>query len=280
MILVTGGTGLVGSHLLYKLLQGKAKVRAIYRREKTLETVKRVFSFYSKSPNKLFDSIEWIQADITDIPSLEHALKDIIYVYHCAAFVSFEPDKYYQLRKINIEGTANVVNLCLDQKIKKLCYVSSVAALGNSTNNKKIDEETYWNPEEENSVYGITKYGAEMEVWRGIQEGLQAVIVNPTVIIGPGIWSHGSGYLIKKVYTGMSYYTKGSIGLVDIHDVVNIMTELMSSNISNERFILISENWSYKEFFNYIAKNLNLKSIDKELHPFFLKILNLELSPS
>jgi nucleoside-diphosphate-sugar epimerase len=273
MILVTGGTGLVGSHLLYELAQKKDKIKAIYRSKKKIELVRKIFSYYTNTPELYLNKIEWIEADITDIPSLDKAFKNVTHVYHCAAFVSFEPDKYYTLRKINIEGTANVVNICLAKKVVKLCYVSSVAALGESINNLPVNENTDWNSETENSVYSITKYGAEMEIWRGMQEGLDAVIVNPTLIIGPGIWRYGSGTLITKVNKGLNHYTDGSTGLIGVIDVVSCMIELMEGDFKNERYILVSENWSYKKLFNTIAEKLDKNPIEKELKPFFLQIL-------
>ena len=158
MILVTGGTGLVGSHLLYKLVSNNENVRAIYRREKTLKRVEHVFSYFSDEPETLFKRIDWVEADLNDIPKLQHAFIGITHVYHCAALVSFEPDKYKLLRKINIKGTANIVNLCLSNSVKKLCYVSSIAAIGHTENpNDLINETTPWNPEEDNNVYRITK---------------------------------------------------------------------------------------------------------------------------
>jgi len=263
MILVTGGTGLVGTHLLYKLTSNKEKVRAIYRTERKLDYVKNVFSTYSNNYKPLFDSIEWIKADILDISLLSKAFNDVSYVYHCAAFVSFEPDKNQLLRKINIEGTANIVNLCISNGIKKLCYVSSIATLGSTINNEPITEYTNWNPEADNGVYSITKYGAEMEVWRGTQEGLDVVIVNPGVILGAGIWHYGSGSLFKKAHKGIRHYTSGTIGLVSIEDVVSIMVTLLKSDIINERFILVAENWSYKQFLQTLAKAVNTKQPSK-----------------
>ena len=179
MILVTGGTGLVGAHLLLHLLEnGEEKIRAIYRKSKQIEKTKSLFELYKKSD--LFSKIGWIQADILDVPSLENAFEEVDYVYHCAGLISFNPDDENQLRKVNIEGTANIVNFCIDKKVTKLCHVSSIAALGNLTQNQTIiTEETEWNPEVLHSDYAISKYGAEMEVWRGQQEGLQVVIVNP-----------------------------------------------------------------------------------------------------
>ncbi|WP_417290640.1 NAD-dependent epimerase/dehydratase family protein [Corallibacter sp.] len=272
MILVTGGTGLVGSHLLYQLVNNNEQVKAIYRNKKKLEIVKKVFSYYSENSEVLFNKITWVQADLLDIPALSEAFVDISHVYHCAAFVSFEPNKYHLLRKTNIDGTANIVNLCIASNVKKLCYVSSVATLGKASLGKTIDENTYWNPEADNSVYGITKYGAEIEVWRGTQEGLNAVIVNPGVIIGGGIWNHGSGFIFKKVHKGLSYYTKGHVGYVGVSDVVSIMTKLMKSDIINERFILVSENLSYKTFLSLVAKHLNVKPPTKKASDFLLQI--------
>ncbi|MCL8008863.1 NAD-dependent epimerase/dehydratase family protein [Gelidibacter japonicus] len=272
MILVTGGTGLVGSHLLYKLLKTNNKIRAIYRREHKLALVKKVFSYYSADDESLFQQIEWVEADITDIPALQRAFQDIDHVYHCAAFVSFEPDKYHVLRKINIEGTANVVNLCLSHQVKKLCYVSSIAAIGHQQNPQQlITEDTNWNQDADNSVYAITKYGAEIEVWRGSQEGIDAVIINPGIIIGPGFWnSGGSSSLIKKIYKGMPYYTHGVTAYVDVDDVVRAMILLMQSPITNERFIVISENLSFKEFQQQTALALGVKPASKEATPLIL----------
>ncbi|WP_066221922.1 NAD-dependent epimerase/dehydratase family protein [Formosa haliotis] len=265
MILVTGGTGLVGSHLLYKLASNNKKVRAIYRSEQKLDIVKRVFSYYSNTPDTLFNTIEWVKADLLNIPELNEAFSAITHVYHCAAFVSFEPDKYTLLKRTNIKGTANIVNLCLTHNIEKLCYVSSIAALGKSLTNAPITEETHWNPEDDNNVYAITKYGAEMEVWRGTQEGLDAVVVNPGVILGGGIWSHGSGSLFKRVNNHLKYYTTGVTGFVDVRDVVNIMVALMDSDIKNDGFIVVAENWNYKRFLQTLAKALGVVAPKKEI---------------
>lgn len=274
MILVTGGTGLVGSHLLYKLLQTHSDVKAIYRDETKFELVKKVFSYYTQDATSLFHKIEWINADITDVPSLMVAFQNVSYVYHCAAFVSFEPNKYHHLRKINIEGTANVVNLCIANGIKKLCYISSIAALGHNQNPKKlITENTHWNPDEDNSVYAITKYGAEIEVWRGTQEGVDAIIVNPGIIIGPGFWRNGgSSSLIAKIYKGLPYYTHGVTGYVDVNDVAEIMISLMQSSFKNESFILCSENLSFKSFQDQTSSALGVKPPSKEATSFLLAL--------
>lgn len=274
MILVTGGTGLVGSHLLYKLLKTNQKVKAIYRREHKLALVKKVFSYYSTDFEALYQKIEWIEADLTDVPSLQKAYENVDYVYHCAAFVSFEPDKYHHLRKINIEGTANVVNLCISEQVKKLCYVSSIATIGHHEDPEQlITESTKWNQDGDNSVYAITKYGAEIEVWRGSQEGVPVVILNPGIIIGPGFWnSGGSSSLIKKIYKGMPYFTTGITAYVDVDDVVRAMVLLMQSTIKNERFIVISENLSFKEFQQETALSLGVKPPSKEATPLILAL--------
>lgn len=272
MILVTGGTGLVGAHLLFHLLNENQPVRAIYRSEKKFDTVKRIFGYYTNNVDALFDTIEWVKADLNNIPQLTEAFKDVTQVYHCAAFVSFEPDKFNLLQKTNIKGTANIVNFCIDHKVEKLCYVSSIAALGASLNNKAITEDTEWNKEIDNSVYAITKYGAELEVWRGTQEGLDAVIVNPGVIIGPGIWRYGSGSLIKMIYNGLKYYTTGSTGYIDVNDVVKAMIQLVKSDVKNERYILVSENLSFKDFFTKTANYLGVKPPQKEAKPWLLNI--------
>ncbi|MCB4807053.1 NAD-dependent epimerase/dehydratase family protein [Tamlana sp. 62-3] len=272
MILVTGGTGLVGAHLLFNLVNNNQNVRAIYRNERKFSNVKSVFSCYTNDVDALFDKIEWVEANILDIPTLSEAFINVTHVYHCAAFVSFEPNKYDVLKKTNIEGTANVVNLALQHSIKKLCYVSSIATLGDELNNKPITEATIYNPESDNSVYAITKYGGEMEVWRATQEGLNAVIVNPGLILGPGIWRYGTGNFFKRAQKGISHITSGTVGIVSVNDVVAVMIELMERNIVNERFILVAENWTYKKLLQGLAKSVNGKVPKTMAKPWLLNL--------
>ena len=258
MILVTGATGLVGSHLLVQLLQENEEVKALFRSEKQIEKVKNVFAFHNQLT--LFDKINWVKGDITDIPSLEIAFENVTHVYHCAALISFDPSDEDELRKINIEGTANVVNCCIDFGVKKLCHVSSIAALGNPKEHETtITEETEWNPEELHSDYAITKYGAEMEVWRGHQEGLEVVIVNPGVIFGYGFPKKGSDVIIQSVKNGLSFYTKGNIGIVAVEDVTKCMIQLMKSSINGERYTLVGENISTKILLDFISEELKVK---------------------
>ncbi len=257
MILVTGGTGLVGSHLLFKLVEQEQTVRAIFRNPKRLEKVRHIFSYYSTEADALFQKIEWVEGDILDVPSLETALVGVTKVYHCAALISFQPNDYFKMRQVNIAGTANVVNLCLQFEIEKLCYVSSIAALGSANDlQEPINEEQDWQADKQPSAYSLTKYGGEMEVWRGTQEGLNAVIVNPGVIIGPGFWRSGSGAIFTMVQRGLNFYPTGRTGFVDVDDVVTAMTTLMKSDISGERFILVSENGEWKDVLHQIAQKL------------------------
>ena len=251
MILVTGGTGLVGSHLLFELSKSQQNIRAIYRTKKTIETVKTIFSYYTDSVDAHFDQIEWMEADLNDIPKLTEAFEGVQQVYHCAALISFDPSDYYKLRETNISGTANIVNLCIINAIEKLCYVSSVATMGYDP--IKITEETAWNSEDKQGVYAITKYEAEMEVWRGIQEGVPSVIVNPGVILGPGFFESGSGELFKRVHKGLRYATHGIAGYVGVVDVIKSMVLLMNSDCKNERYIIVAENLSSLDFTTLIS---------------------------
>ncbi len=270
MILVTGGTGLVGSHLLYFLLNNNESIRAIRRKSSDLEAVKEVFSYYTSDSEEIFNKIEWVEADITEVPALTKAFKGITHVYHSAAYVGFNPKRYHALKKVNIEGTANVVNLCLSNGVTKLCHVSSIATLGDAVNGDLISESTDWNPEDENSVYAITKFGAEMEVWRGSQEGLDVVIVNPAIILGSGHWNSGSNIFLKTISKGIPFYTSGGIGIVDVKDVVKAMISLMNSPIKSERFLLVSKSIYYKELFMELASLLNKKGPRKKVPKWIL----------
>ena len=258
MILVTGGTGLVGSHLLFRLVNSGEKVRAVYRKGSDLKQVLHVFSYYNDRAEELYGQIEWVEAGINDIPALQKAFQGVTRVYHAAALVSFDDRDYLKMRKVNIEGTANIVNLCIDNSVEKLCFVSSIATLEKPVNGNPVDESKTWTNATGKNGYAISKQGAEMEVWRGNQEGLDVVIVNPGVIIGPGFWEKGSGKLFEKVYRGFKFFTEGVTGYVGVNDVVQIMISLMNSEIKNERFILVAENASYKRVLQSIAKELQV----------------------
>ena len=257
MILVTGGTGLVGSHLLYYLAHSDKKVRAIFRNKQKIEDVKRVFRFYNPDSLQLFDKIEWIEADLTDYFSLEEALKDAQQVYHVAAMVSFNPQESDKMLKINTEGTANLMNACLFNKVEKVCYVSSISSLGKQPEGGFIDESVEWLAENHRSAYAYSKFRAEMEVWRAANEGVNVVIVNPSVIIGPVDWKRSSGKLFYSVKKGMPFYTNGATGFVDVRDVAQSIVLLMNSDVTNERFILNSENLTFFEFYTMMAESMH-----------------------
>ncbi len=271
MVLVTGGTGLVGSHLLLDLLQNNTPVRAIYREGSHLKRVENVFSYYTEKAQELFQKIDWVRADLNDMDALDGAFKNVDQVYHAAALISFNPNDYRKLKKINAIGTANIVNLCIFHNVKKLCHVSTIGAIGKSTEGNKATEENDWNSQEAN-VYGLTKHRAEMEVWRGSQEGLPVVIVNPGVIIGPGFWDSGSGDLFTTANKGYRYYPPGGTGFITVIDVVKMMTSLMQSDIVNQRYIAVADNLTYNQILTKLCKGLGKTAPTKKLKIWQLQI--------
>jgi nucleoside-diphosphate-sugar epimerase len=253
MVLVTGGTGLLGTHLICELHKQGVAVKAIYR---------------SHIPIEVKDKATWIPGDILDVTALEEVLQDVNQVYHCAGFVSFAPQDKAMLHKINIEGTANIVNACLDAGIDKLVHVSSVAALGRLHIGDTIDEKMQWSEKTSNSEYGKTKFLAEMEVWRGVGEGLNAAIVNPSIIIGEyGDWEKGSMAIFKKVHSGFKWYSTGSTGFVDAADVARAMTMLMNSSITAQRYVVSAENMVYRDMFWMIADAFGMARPNKQVTP-------------
>jgi nucleoside-diphosphate-sugar epimerase len=256
MILVTGGTGLLGSHLLFDLVSKGEHVRAIKRPASRIDRVEKVFSYYCDDPGALAAKIEWVNADLLDFGAVEEAMQGVKEVFHCGAIVSFYPNDHKKMLKVNIEGTANLVNQALAGSVEKFCYVSSVATLGRTENQEMLSEESYWVPSNKNSVYSISKYSAEREVWRGMEEGLKAVIINPSVILGPGFWQDNSG-LFRLVYEGLKYYTVGMNGYVDARDVSAAMILLMEEDHFGQRYICSAENIAYRDLFAMMAKHLN-----------------------
>lgn len=259
MNLVTGSTGLVGSHLIADLLLSGEKVRAMKRKTSNTRQLLKTFSYYTSTPQEWFNRIEWAEADVLDENSLREAIEGINRVYHTAAMVSFHPYDSKKMLRTNIEGTANIVNLCLESRVEKLCHVSSISALGTVPEKQIITEDCIWKDTKDKSWYAVSKFRSEMEVWRGIAEGLNAVIVNPSMIIGPGNWKQGTQQFFLRVWKGMPLYTPGTNGWVDVRDVVKAMIVLMNSNISGERFTLTSENLSYYEILSLIAAALGKK---------------------
>jgi len=255
---------LLGAHLLYELSAGDIPVRAIYRNEERLKIARRIFSYYSDIPDELFRRIEWCKADITDPLSICDVLKGVSQVYHAAGTISFDPSRKADILRTNVQGTATLVNQCLEKDYIKLCFVSSTAALGEAPSGGEIIEDYIWKGSKSRMVYPVSKFKSEMEVWRGIAEGLNAVIVNPSIIIGPGDWYRSSPNMFLRIWKGMRFYTEGVTGYVDVMDVVKIMHILMNSSVSGERFIVSSENLSYRNVFSTIA--LALHKIPPSIH--------------
>ncbi|MBU2649634.1 MAG: NAD-dependent epimerase/dehydratase family protein [Bacteroidetes bacterium] len=272
MNLVTGGTGLVGSHLLLELARKNIPVRAIFRDPEKIELARKVFEAYEDPGMELFGRIQWVKGDILDVPSLEDAMVDVDHVYHAAGVVSFHPKGRAMMMKINVEGTANVVNVALAGNVKKLCHVSSIAALGRAENDGMVDEHTEWKTSRENSYYAISKYGAEREVWRGMEEGLDANIVNPSIILGFAQPDQGSTQMFETAWNGLKYYTLGVNGYVDARDVSRAMRLLMESDIRNERFILNAANLTYQELFNIMADVMGKKRPSIKVNKFMSEV--------
>jgi len=271
MILVTGGTGIVGSILLTKLIEKGETVRAMYRDEKSIDKFKKIASLYSSDSN-IHEKIEWMQGDVIDAYSLIPCFEGVDYVYHCAGYVSFSSKYKEKLYKINVTGTYNVVNLSIANNIKKICHISSIAALSQKLTNQTITEENEWEQDKKNSWYSRTKYMGELEIWRGMNEGLPGVIVNPSVIIGAGNWEDSSSKLFSTVYNGLKFYTSGITGYVASEDVANAMIQLMESDVENERFILNAKDLSFKELFSLIAESLGKKAPTIKANAFLMRL--------
>ncbi len=261
MIFITGSTGLVGSHLLLELIQKGQTIRALKRKSSSIEEVRKVFGYYldKNKADELFNKIDWVEGNLLESDKIDNYLEGVNEIYHCAAMVSFNSADKKDMMAINVDGTADLVNLALKWKINKFCFVSSVAAVGPMTDGEPADETSFWKKTKNSSWYGISKFESEMEVWRAGAEGLNSVIVNPSVILGPGNWHRGAGRMFTTVEKGLPFYTSGLTGYVDVRDVVKIMVLLMDKEIYGKRFILNSDNLSFKEVFSLIAENLGKK---------------------
>jgi len=261
MIFVTGGTGLVGAHLLFELTSAGKKVTALKRKTSNLQQVLKIFSYYSENAQTLFNQIEWVEGDILEYFSLEKLLRGATEIYHCAAIISFQKKERSKMISNNVDGTANLINAAIGNGVTKICHVSSIAALGRLENGEPITEDTNWIPVKKISGYSESKFFSEAEIWRGIEEGLDAVIVNPSIILGPGNWETGSAKMFKTIWNGMKFYTKGVTGFVDVKDVARAMIQLMDNSnfktCKNQRYILNAENLSYQSVFSQIARELD-----------------------
>ena len=272
MILITGATGLVGAALLKHFLDAKVKVKACYRSEYRKNQLLQYLKKNNYSAAQLA-TIEWTLTDINALGSLDSAFENVSEVYHCAALVQLDDSENERLLKTNAEGTANVVNYCIQKGVKKLLYVSSIAALGDPIANEKIDETTPWNNDLPKTGYAYSKYRAELEVWRGMQEGVDAIIVNPGVILG---YAHRTGpakqffnYVKRPTY----YFTSGGTGYVHVDDVVDALLQLAKSKLKNARYVLVAENLTYKTFLARLKQQNQLKSSAKFVSATTLKML-------
>ena len=252
MILVTGATGLVGGHLLWHLLQQHDKIIALKRTSSNLVPLRTIFSFYTNRPDDFLHRIEWRIGDINESKSLEEVMQGVHEIYHCAAIVSLSKGGN-ELMDTNVAGTRNIVASALRLNVKKFCFVSSIAACGFASGKHLIDEQTPWEDNEHKTMYALSKYNAEQEVWKGIQQGLNAVIVNPGVILGVSGSESGSSLIFSQVRKGLLFYTLGGSGYVDVRDVVRAMVQLMDKNIFAQRFVLVGENLSNKDIVTMMA---------------------------
>ncbi len=272
MELITGGTGIVGSHLLAELTAAGKHVRALVRKDSDRSFVERVFRHYHSDVDTLLARIEWVEGDLLDMAALEDAMQGITQVYHAAALVSFDPRDDKALMRSNAQGTANVVNAALLAGVDRLCHVSSTAAFSSPLDGGMTDETTAWNPTPQTSPYAHSKYEAELEVYRGIAEGLEAVIVNPCVIMGPGLPGRSTMTLVERIRKGTRFYPLGSNAVVDARDVASCAIRLMREGKIGERYLLIGENLSYKALFGTLAKSMGLAVPSKPIPPWTLAL--------
>ena len=261
-LLITGGTGFIGSYIIKELVEKGYSVRALRRSTSKLP-------FYI--PSEIFNKVEWVDGDVLDIISLEEAMNGIDTVIHSAAIISFFKKDKKEMYKVNIEGTTNVVNIALQNNIKRFVHISSVAALGR-TKNSHVDEEKKWEENKFNTHYAISKYRSEIEVWRGIAEGLNAVIVNPSTVIGYGDWNTSSCRIFKTVYDGLPWYPIGVNGFVYVEDVARATVQMLENNVTEQRFIINGDNWPFRQLLNSIAHNFGKKQPSRKASPFMGEI--------
>lgn len=262
-VLVTGGTGFLGAYIIKELVEKGFAVRAIRRSGSTLPA-------YIAAA--IFDKVEWVDGDILDVVALEEAMEDVYGIIHSAAVVSFSKKDRKQMYHTNVEGTANVVNIALEKNVQRFAYISSVAALGRTAKGTFVNEDRKWEESKVNTHYAKSKHKAELEVWRGMGEGLDAVILNPSTILGYGNWHNSSSGIFKKVYDGFTWYTPGINGFVAVEDVARAAVLLMDSDITEQRFIINGDNWPFKQLQETIADGFGKKRPAKEASPLLMGI--------
>jgi dihydroflavonol-4-reductase len=261
-ILVTGGTGFVGSYIIKLLVEKNYEVRAL-RRSSNLP-------FYI-SPG-IFEKVEWIDGDILDVISLQDALEDVKAVIHSAAIVSFTERDRKKMYQVNVDGTANVVNICLEKNVSRLIHISSVAAVGRTAGGGEVNEEKQWEDSSVNTHYARSKFKAELEVWRGAGEGLSTIILNPSTVLGYGDWNTGSSRIFKNIFEEFPWYTSGINGFVDVEDVARVVDLLLHSHITEERFIVNGATWSFKQLMDTIARHFGKKPPSRQTSEFMMTL--------
>jgi dihydroflavonol-4-reductase len=261
-ILVTGGSGFLGSYIIKGLVEKNFTVRAIRRSNKLPGYI----------PGEIFDKVEWVDGDILDVISLEQAMEGVDTVIHAAAIVSFAKKDREQMYRVNVEGTANVVNMALEKNVRRLIHISSVAALGRTTSGGSVNEEKKWEESKVNTHYAKSKYKGELEVWRGISEGLNGVILNPSTILGYGDWNSSSCAIFKNIYEEFKWYTPGINGFVDVEDVARVVVSMLDNDINEQRFVVNGDNWAFKKLMDTIAEGLNKKKPSRRTTPLLLSI--------
>lgn len=273
MVFVTGGTGFLGAHLLCALAEQNEPVTALKRPSGNTANAEKLFSYkFGEGGEQLFQKIKWVEGDILDPWSLSEVMQGVNEVYHCAAEVDLRDDNPDSIITTAEKGTENMVNAALALGVEKFCHVSSVAALGNPPEGV-ITEECFEEFSFKNAPYSIGKHLAEQQVWRANAEGLNVVVVSPSIILGP--WndlSNGSISMFTFVDKISKFYTGGTMGFVDVADVVEIMLRLMKNGPYNERFNINAENLSFKYFFTCIASGINKQAPSVELNTFTLKV--------
>ncbi|GGB09334.1 NAD-dependent epimerase/dehydratase family protein [Puia dinghuensis] len=261
-VLVTGGTGFLGAYIIKDLLEKGWSVRALRRSSSPPAFI----------PAVIWDEVEWVNGDILDVSGLGEAMEGTDAVIHAAAKISFSHRDRRELFRTNIEGTANVVNIALEQNIRRFVHVSSVAALGRTGKGENVTEGKSWEENRWNTNYAISKFRGEVEVWRGIGEGLPAVIVNPSTILGYGDWDHSSCTLFRSAWKEFPWYTEGVNGFVDVKDVARAVVSLLETDIVGERYILNGDNWTFRRVFESIAAGFGKKPPTREATPFLAGI--------
>ena len=261
-ILVTGGSGFLGSYIIKQLIEKGYSVRAIRRSAK--------LPFWI--PSAIFDKVEWIEGDVLDIVALEDAMEGVDTIIHSAAVVSFARRERKEMYKVNVDGTANVVNVALEKNIRRFVHISSVAALGRTANGGNVNEEKRWEESKVNTHYAISKFKAELQTWRGLNEGLEGVILNPSTILGYGDWHSSSCAIFRNIYEGFKWYTSGINGFVDVEDVARAAILLMESNITEQRYIVNGDNWTFQKLQNAIADAFDKKRPSKLATPFLMSL--------